>query len=127
MGVPRAGMDNSRYTQPKDEEDGELPGKPTPAQSSISSPPIFPLLIPDFGFPFLLRTPGHVVQFRSLPLGTKSGNGNHLHMRPGGTGGIFMLETSVRTRRVPMPRLNQRRNLTSTKRAHLLTQAQAQA
>ena len=97
------------HTQPKDEEDGELPGKPTSAQSSISSPP---LLIPIFGLPFLLSTLGHVVQFRSLLLGTKGGDGKHLYMRPCGTGGVFMLETSVRTRWVPVPQLNQQRDLT---------------
>ena len=60
LGIPKAGMHVSRYTQPKDEEDGELPGKPTPAHSSLSSLPLLPPLTPSFGFSFLLPDSAHV-------------------------------------------------------------------
>ena len=100
-------MGDSRYTQPKDEEDSESPGKPTSAQASLPSPPRLPLFTPSFGLPLLLSAPGHVVQFRSLPFGTKGRDGNHLYLSPCDTGGILMFETSTRKWRVPIRQLDQ--------------------
>jgi hypothetical protein len=93
--ILRGGVHNSRYTQPKDKEDSEPPGKPTPTHASLSPPPILPLLTPGFSLPLLLTAPAHVVQFRSLPLGTKSRDSNHFYVCSCGTGGIIMLETST--------------------------------
>ena len=89
-------MHNSRYTQPKDEEDSEPPGKPASAYSALSSPPGLPLLTPSFCLSFLLTSPAHVAQFRSLPLGAKGGDGDHLYMCPCCAGIIVVFETSAR-------------------------------
>ena len=104
-------MHGSRYTEPKDKEDGEPPGKPTSAQASLSSPPVLPHLTSSFGLSLLLSAPGHVVQLRSLPFGTKSGDSNHLCVCPCGARGIVMLETSTRNRRVPIPTPDQQRHI----------------
>lgn len=97
---------NSRDTQPKDEEDGEPPGKPASTQPSVSSPPVLPLFVPGFCLSFLLTTPTHFMQFRSLPLRAKGRDCNHLHMRPCGTDGIILNELSARNWLVPVPRVD---------------------
>lgn len=56
----------------------------------MTSPPFLELVTPSFSIAFLLGTFTHVVQFGGLPFGAKDRNGNHLHLRLRGAGGIFV-------------------------------------